>query len=170
MPSNKEKHRQYRENHGEEYREIKRLQMQQKRNALTEAEKEAERAKARERMRTKRLKVTEDDEIPQQGFLTPQSLGKAVSKAARSLPTHSSRRVAVLEELCARDNLKIVYRSPPQFIGSQSRDVVYSVVENFYVRDDVSVQAPGLKETVYVKEIKTKVCDIAEYMLNSIIN
>jgi hypothetical protein len=148
----------YRINHGDEYRETEKLRMREKRKNMTDAEKEVERRQARERMQSKRQKtVVETSAQDSDPYATPQSFGKAVSKASNALPQDRGRRIAVIHELCKRDSLEITNHEPPKFIGTTSKEIVFSFVNNFYLRDDVSRQAPGLKDTVYVKKVKAKV-------------
>jgi hypothetical protein len=160
MSSNKERQKRYRQNHGEEYKEKNRVRMRQKRQNLSVTDKEEDKTKARERMQVKREKEIRLTNLDDDSFQSPQSLGKAVAKAERNLPKDRNRRIAVLTELCRRDNLSVGSHQSPQFKGTTSRDTLYTIVEDFYNRDDISQQTPGLKETVYVKDLKTKVCGI----------
>ena len=160
MSKQKYVQRNYRINHGEEYLSKERLRMKRKRANMTEAEKEEERRKARNRMQAKRKKEEPPNLFSSSilnSLLSPQTLGKAVKKAAKSLPRDKNLRVEVLQELCKRDNLTVIHRRPPQFIGNASRDAVHGIIEEFYLRDDISRQAPGLKDTCYVKDLKQKV-------------
>jgi len=154
------------------YAESENNRMRLKRANMPEEEKAEENLKARERMQLlrKRRKESEADNfIPQavsQAYSTSQSLGKAVSKAFACLPADCSKRIAVLQELCKREHMTVINRIQPQFFGMHSRDASYKVVEEFYLRDDISRQAPGLKDTCYVKEAKQKViCKIIYFIV-----
>jgi reverse gyrase len=148
----------YRVNHLEEYRERDRIRMQQKRQAMNEKQKDEDRRKARERMKTKRVKVSNvSEESTVKQPLTPQTLGKAVARANRALPHQKYLRIAVLQELCQREDLTVMKRQPSQFTNNCKRDELYTMVEVFYARDDISRQSPGLKDTCYVKELKMNV-------------
>jgi hypothetical protein len=159
MPDQKEVQRNYRLNHVNELREKEKERMRLKRSTMTDSQKNEERKKARERMQKKRAKVNTVENVKddQKAFLSPQSFGKAVSRAFKALPQDVGRRVAVLQELCKRDNLTVLHRRPQQFFGSHSMSEVFKVVTDFYLRDDISRQAPGLKDTCYLKDIKQKV-------------
>jgi hypothetical protein len=166
MPDQKEVQRNYRLKHGEELRVKDKERKRLKRSTMTDAQKDDERKKARERMRNKRAKanVVEEVEEDQTAFLSPQSFGKAVARAVKALPQDTGRRIVVLQELCQRDNLTVLHRHPPQFIGNQLKSEVFKVVTDFYLRDDISRQAPGLKDTCYLKDIKQKVSVSAEHI------
>jgi hypothetical protein len=98
-------------------------------------------------------KVNDSDSL----YRTPQSLGKAASKAAKALPLDINHRIAVLHELCEQNGIAVLKRRTPQFLGTFTRDCIYQAVETFFLRDDVSRQAPGLKDTCYIAHLKQKV-------------
>ena len=147
-----------------EYRE-RTKQNKQKREEILEkdkARKQAERLKEREigissekkahRNSLNRQRVTkcrskkkinfEESEKP--AFTTRSSLGRAVSRASKSLPLSPRKKKAVVNQLAERVGI-IKSSIKPKTILS---DEVKEKVRNFYSRDDISRQAPGKKDCV----------------------
>jgi hypothetical protein len=149
--------RNYRLNHGTEYGNKESDRMKLKRASISEEEKEEVRRKSREYMRKKRQHTEQDNITEQVTLFTPQTLGKAIVKAEKALPLEVGRRITVLQELCKRENLTVIHRQPLKFAGTYPREELHEKVKFFFTRDDISRQAPGLKDTCYVSELKQKV-------------
>lgn len=83
-------------------------------------------------------------------FKSPQSLGKAVKKVKEAMPKSPNKRHVVMRKiasdfgLVARDSQGFhSYRGLPQ----ETKDAV----TQFYVRDDISRQAPGRKDCITIR-------------------
>lgn len=84
----------------------------------------------------------------------PQTLGKAVKKVLSALPDNASRKKEVLEKavVVANVGIKVVLPDKPKRTpwNKTSSDTVQQIVD-FYQRDDISRQAPGMKDTKSIK-------------------
>ncbi|XP_063381046.1 uncharacterized protein LOC134667550 [Cydia fagiglandana] len=78
---------------------------------------------------------------------TPQSLGKAVARARKVLPTCPMKKRLVLEKLlaeCPKENAELSR-------GAYGLDgKIINDIHTFYQREDISRQAPGLKDYITV--------------------
>lgn len=87
-------------------------------------------------------------------YKSRRSLGKAISRAAKSLPFSPRKKKAVVKQLAEKEGL-IKSSAKPRNMTSEE---TAKKVEEFYCRDDISRQAPGRKDyvTVWTKEGKVK--------------
>lgn len=81
-----------------------------------------------------------------QPYTCKQTLAKAVRKAERGLPLGSLKRRKVIEVLCNK-NKAVAYMANS---SHSVEDMDIKLIQDFFVRDDISVQAPGRKETVLI--------------------
>jgi hypothetical protein len=118
---------------------------------MTEEEKQKERERDRERKRKKR----EESTATEVSIASPQAIGKAVARVERALPASDATKKLVLQRLYEK------YCSPdcplPSVVQQSTSQTMYSVVVDFFHRDDVSRQAPGRKDYTKNKETKEKV-------------
>lgn len=120
--------------------------------------------KETERKRKYRQKIKEqesrpigDTTIPEIGsFKCPQSLGKAVTKVKRVLPFSPRKRTAVLRKLVYESSpqaAKTLFdKSPKQNTKSSISQDNISKVHEFYNSDDISRQAPGIRDVKSIKD------------------
>jgi hypothetical protein len=148
--SGKDRAKKFRENHPE-YRIAEIERMRNKRVNITESEKEMQRKRDRDRKRCKRQHQNSEMGL----YATPQSFGKAVSKVMKSLPEDESRMKDVMVEVNRRVGLRVINaKNNSEFVNRQSTSI--ASIQQFYVRDDISRQAPGMKDVSISKETKEK--------------
>lgn len=143
-------------------REAERKRADRLRKKGTETKEEANRAReqARERQRRRRLRLQADQKSPspshRSGFKSKQSLGKALKRAMKALPSSPSKKGDVVRRLAVKlDFVKDKKRRRNSGISEEIR----SSVLGFFCRDDISRQAPGIKDAVTIREggLKTRV-------------
>ena len=105
-------------------------------------------------------------------YRTSQSVGKALKRAQVSLPSSPRKKRCVIENLAKRVGLGIVNSSPSQRSSGLSEDTK-SVVNAFYLSNDITWQAPGRKDRVIIREEnsegkKEKLTEQTRYMLMSL--
>lgn len=120
------------------------------------------REKKSEEMRRYRSKIKErklmlestdtpaKDETPSKAFASKSSYGKAVAKVKRNLPFSPSKCRAVVHILARQMTPEIItpkHKKPKKTICADTVEKV----KNFYVRDDISRQNPGIKDTTIVR-------------------
>lgn len=92
----------------------------------------------------KKIDFEERQELP--AYSSKRSLGKAISRAARSLPSSPRKKRVVIKKLAEREGL-VKSSAAPRNVTSQE---TITKVEEFYCRDDISRQAPGKKDCVTI--------------------
>ncbi|CAF1545908.1 unnamed protein product, partial [Didymodactylos carnosus] len=83
-------------------------------------------------------------------FKSRQSFGKALKKVTSSLPKCDKKKKVIVQHLAQTFGLipkTTHHRTSIQLTNKLKKDI-----HNFYVRDDVSYQCPGKRDTVVVKE------------------
>lgn len=148
----------YKKKHKEEaqkYREKKKKQLSKLRQELREDLKSEERRKTRERVaKCRALKKTQNENQSPTVYRSVKSLGKATNRVKKSLPQSPRKRIVVVRKLFET----FVGDSSSQESNSQKSNTLalspetIDLVKSFYERDDVSRQAPGLKDVTTVKE------------------
>lgn len=85
-------------------------------------------------------------------------MGKAVSRVNRTLPSNSTKKIAVMRKLV----LDLGMLGDDSFSNRFSRKSIHalsddhkSMVTQVYDRDDISRQAPGIKDVKSVKYLKS---------------
>ena len=87
-------------------------------------------------------------------YKSRRSLGKAVSRAVKSLPLSPRKKKVIIKQLAEKEGL-IKSSAKPRNVTSEE---TAKKVEEFYCRDDMSRQAPGRKDyvTLWTKEGKVR--------------
>ena len=86
-------------------------------------------------------------------YQNPQSLGKAVARAKRSLPYSPQKRKEVVKHLAASESLISERQSRPRKgITDETKDAVLK----FYNGDDISRQAPGMRDAFIIRSPEGK--------------
>lgn len=90
-------------------------------------------------------------------YQCPQSLGKAVQKIKKAVPNSPRKKIAVIKKLAVDhvpDSAKILFpqNEPPK---SKISEETLKLVDAFYKSDDVSRQAPGIRDVKSVKDAVT---------------
>lgn len=87
-----------------------------------------------------------------QPYRCKQTLGKALSKAKRALPVDPEKRAHIVDILYSKYG-----PSPSQQQCESTVTEKKQFIKEFYLRDDISIQAPGRKDTLIVNgEIVSK--------------
>ncbi len=98
---------------------------------------------------------------PVLAYKSKQSLWRAVKRVITSLPQSPNKKKAVIKKIA--DAVGFVEHSEMKQVDlSVTTDHVKEKVKQFYVRDDISRQAPGRKDSVVIKE------DLPKEALNSV--
>lgn len=138
------------------------------RKSMNEEQRKEQREKCRTRVQRHRMKkqmLNHSKSTP--AFKTPQSLGKAVSKAKRSLPYSPRKRKIVVEKLA-----KDVYEGKStkrhhHLSGNKSlTKATLDAVKKFFVLDSISRQAPGIKDFVIIRSPNGKKTKLQKRHLN----
>ena len=132
--------------------------MESRKNNIHSPRKAAiEKKKVKDRVRMHRLKKklatkakssanTEQIES-EYGYKTPQSLGKAVKKVSRQLPSSPRKRKAVISKIV--ETTKLTLNTPKDQNGNnQIPDTTIEEVKEFYFLDSISRRSPGRKDFV----------------------
>ena len=91
-----------------------------------------------------------------QAFQSSSSLGKAAARAGRALPKSPRKKRAVIRKLYV-DNIEPIKDKQNRPTMSALSPTIVKTVNEFYLRDDISRQAPGRKDVVSVKSTEGKV-------------
>lgn len=86
-------------------------------------------------------------------FKNNKTLGKAVSRAKRSLPMSPRKKKAVIKKLFESEIGQTDTPSSPHITDNSKRIPIETVtlVKQFYIQDDVSRQAPGRKDVTTIR-------------------
>lgn len=95
--------------------------------------------------KTKRL-----TNISSSAFKSRQSFGKSLKKARSSLPKCDRKKKVVVKHLAEKFGL--IPKPKHQRTSLQLADNIKDDVQDFYLRDDISYQLPGKRDTVVVKD------------------
>jgi hypothetical protein len=157
------------ENHKEKERERDRRRRESVKLKVSSSKKSLidHRRKEAERKRQYRLKLksalVEQRELelctPLGSYKCPQSLGKAVSRVKKVLPFSPSKKTAVIRKLVCESFQKKVSNA----IFPEDKKTSYNKLSNealekikrFFMSDDISRQAPGIKDFKSVKDKAT---------------
>lgn len=157
--STAERSRRYRENQKKRglYEMMKRKHRDQQRTARlnrTLAKKIADRRRDALRKRESRKvavqqQVTTNHGNSSSAFKSGQNFGKAMKKAVKALPSNSQKKFELVKRSAEKSGI-IKTSQQPRVARKLTGDTVDSVL-TFYVRDDISWQAPGKRDTVTVQ-------------------
>ena len=98
----------------------------------------------RKRVAKFRVKMNLTNERDSPVYKSARTLGKAVSKAARSLPFSPRKKRLVVGKFAEKVGLKKSANAPSNILPAETKQIV----QEFYYRDDISRQAPGKREYV----------------------
>ena len=139
----------------------------------TDIRRERQAAADRQRKCRERKKVLPGTPIaaatPLKAYGSSASLGKAVKRASRNLPLSPRKRIAVVKKLAISVNLfgDAKCHVTKRKLAVVPDDVVERV-KDFYVRDDVSRQAPGIKDCIVIRDTGDKRKEQKRHMLMTV--
>lgn len=131
----------------------RREEMKKKMNADDDLKKHA-RMRSKERMQAFR-KRRKEEQIKQTSttYRSPCTLGKAVAKVKRYLPASPTKAVEVVKKIAAEFQVSVFDKNDSlKAVPRKLKDEVKRQICDFYNRDDISRQLPGMKD---VKSIKS---------------
>lgn len=126
------------------------LRKREKRNSLTDAERQAMRQKDRERkakaaqMRAEAARIAQEVENAENPFKSPQSLAKARKKVESNLPKSPRKKRFLLKFMCPKEE---VVTKPKEKPGPKplSEETKRAVLKHFE-ESDISWHSPGMKD------------------------
>lgn len=83
-------------------------------------------------------------------FKSRQSFGKVLKKVNSSLPQCENKKTAIIEHLA--QSVGLIPKRTHERSSLQISDKIKDHIYNFYIRDDVSYQLPGKRDTIVVKQ------------------
>ncbi|XP_050500497.1 uncharacterized protein LOC126880583 isoform X1 [Diabrotica virgifera virgifera] len=112
--------------------------------------------KQKQRERKRLAKLGEESNFPSVAselgsYKRPQSLGKAVNRVKKVLPDSPSKKQAVVRKLIL-EYPNLILTKPPRKCTTKLSDEVKKTVKDFFIRDDISYQAPGKRDTKSIKD------------------
>lgn len=136
--------------------------MRKRRLALTKNKKALEQMQEKERARLKGYRQKKKNEAQQEeeheAYSCKQTLGKAMKKAERALPSDLKKKMEVIKGLFK----KYVEPENDQNKTSTQVDLEWErklkVVKDIYLREDVSVQSAAKKDTLMDKLLLNVIC------------
>lgn len=137
-----------------------------KAKVLSSAELAKKRRECRERVRLHRLKKKKSCSTPnkptgsadeEKGYKTPQALGKAMGKVKQVLPNSPRKRRAVISKLATSDGFSPSTSNTQKAGNKQLPKSTVKCVQDFYLLDSISRQAPGHKDYVSVRSEGKKI-------------
>ena len=139
------------------YREKEKARVKKYRSKMTSAEQDLARKKNREQKKEARLRKKIEKEQTVKEYKTNAALGKAKAKVDRALPENPLRAKVVLEASLSTINKQIGHVdtemiSPPNTKHLGLSENVVNSVTSFYYRQDISIEFPGHKDYVRVKQ------------------
>lgn len=138
-----------------------------------EEDKVLQRIRMREYRAKKRLNKTpkgaREEPVSHHGYSSRQSFGKATKKAASALPYSPIKKRSVVRALAMEVGLEVAEQTTKKTAPNTLDDDVKQSVLSFYESDDISWQAPGLKDRVIIRDgANNKQYKQARYMLLSL--
>lgn len=122
---------------------------------LTVAEASRRRAQCRERVRLHRLRkknsLSKQAVASEEVYKTPQALGKAIGKVKRALPSSPRKRKAVIAKLASATGAHPEVNQQKKHPHNKLSPNTVKCIQDFYVRDSISRQAPGICDFVVLK-------------------
>ncbi|CAF1613413.1 unnamed protein product, partial [Didymodactylos carnosus] len=100
-------------------------------------------------------------------FQNRQSFGKAMKKVTSALPKCDKKKKDVIQHIAQKYNL--VPKPVQQRTCANMSDQIKNAVHKFYLRDNVSYQLPGKRDTIVVKnDDNTKITYQKRILLNNL--
>lgn len=122
---------------------------------LTVAEASRRRAQCRERVRLHRLRkknsLSKQAVASEEVYKTPQALGKAIGKVKRAPPSSPRKRKAVIAKLASATGAHPEVNQQKKHPHNKLSPNTVKCIQDFYVRDSISRQAPGICDFVVLK-------------------
>ena len=113
-----------------------------------------EQFRAKNKLRQKKFRENKKTQVisksTSNSFKSRQSFGKALKKGKNSLPKCDMKKKVIVKHLAESYNL--IPKSKHQRTSLKLADKLKNDVYNFYIRDDISYQLPGKKDTIIVRE------------------
>lgn len=126
--------------------------VQSKENKMDKVKERMDKVKEQNRKRQQQFRLKKNNEAKNkvsppvnQPYKCKQTLGKAVCKAKRALPVDPEKRAHIVDILYGKYGTS----SSKQQSESATTDKK-QFIKDFYLRDDISIQAPGKKDTLIV--------------------
>lgn len=137
----------------------KELLAQSKRKRQENKRQQAEKKrKYRARKKEELAALATENSSSMKAYNCRQTLAKAVKKVRLALPGDSLKKKEVLEKVVAIENVGIKVVQPDKPIRTPLNKIPCNIVQqviDFYQRDDISRQAPGIKDTKSIKNLQT---------------
>lgn len=111
------------------------------------------RIRSKERMQATR-KRRKEEQLKQSStsYRSPRTLGKAVAKIKCNLPASPTKAVAVVKKIASEFNIAAFdENNAPKGTPRKLTDEVKKLICDFYNKDDISKQMPGIKDAKTVK-------------------
>ena len=128
--------------------------------------------KYRERKRSESQQCSSSPQATGTPYRSTQALGKAVKRVQLSLPSSPRKKRCVIQNLAKRVGIEVLEELPLPHRSNGLSESTKMLVNNFYLSDDISWQAPGRKDRVIIREVnegrKEKRTEQARYMLTSL--
>ena len=86
-------------------------------------------------------------------YQTPQTIGKAIKKAAQSLPSSPRKRQCIVKRLAKEVGLDVA--SPKKKAKNGLNDDTIAKVKDFFSNNEISWQAPGRKDFVTIRTVNS---------------
>ena len=137
-----------------------------KAKVLSSAELAKKRRECRERVHLHRLKKKKSCSTPnkptgsadeEKGYKTPQALGKAMGKVKQVLANSPRKRRAVISKLATSHGFSPSTSNTQKAGNKQLPNSTVKCVQDFYLLDSISRQAPGRKDYVSVRSEGKKI-------------
>lgn len=111
------------------------------------------RIRSKERMQATR-KRRKEEQVKQTStrYSSPRTLGKAVAKVKRNLPASPTKAVEVVKKIASEFHIAVFDKNDaPKAAPRKLTDEGKKLICDFYNRDDISRQMPGIKDVKTVK-------------------
>lgn len=144
LKKNEEKIKKYRKKEAERQRVYRRKMA----DAAKKDEKLLQEKRTKDRIRQQRrrgeINKSVRNFIPESSYKCKQTLGKAIGKVEKALPIDLSKKVELIEKLYKK-YVEPLKREQEKHLGPVES---INIIKEFFMRDGISVQAPGRKDTV----------------------
>lgn len=137
----------------ERARDVKRREVIKKKMETDEDLKILARIRSKERMQATRKRRKEQQfNQTSSRYSSPRTLGKAVAKIKRNLPASPTKAVEVVKKIAYQFNIATSDKNDaPKAALRKLTDGGKKLICDFYNRDDISCQMPGIKDVKTVK-------------------
>ncbi|XP_054722845.1 uncharacterized protein LOC129232768 [Uloborus diversus] len=149
----KEKHRETaKKSRAEKKNELEHMTKTEREKVKRQQRKRSRESVAKSRLKKKEKKATiQSKQFP---YKSPCSLGKAIARTKRALAKSPRKKQAVLKNLI--ENIVPSHERNSLLQNNRGKDRItmetVQMVQNFFERDDISRQAPRMKDVTIVKD------------------